>query len=149
MDPSTGNTASVPTKRARFDLTAKGLEPDESPLASAIKQVQGHTASLQPTIATILSNVASDYIRMQHKVFSKERQIKRFETDKDLIPRSAKSGFELRVMKEALSDSSFIAIQAELQPIVANSRKTVKTRSLRLIKSSSNCSRRTARNYLP
>jgi hypothetical protein len=129
MDPSTGNTVS--NKRVRFDATASANPDDDAgqpktPLATAILFVQNHLVSLQPPIAEILEEAGVEYVRHQSKVISKQRQITRFSTDAELIPRSAKSAFTLRVMKRAETDPDMIQVMADIIPIVDQFQKACK-----------------------
>ena len=134
MDPSTGNNG--PNKRVRFDATASGANPDDdagqskTPLATAILFVRNHLVSLQPPIAEILEEAGIEYIRHQSKMISKHRQIKRFSLDPELIPRSAKSAFSLRVMKRAETDPDMIQVMADIIPIVDQFQQACKSKIL-------------------
>jgi hypothetical protein len=133
MDPSTGNNVS--NKRVRFDATASATPDDDdgptkTPLATAILFVQNHLVSLQPPIAEILAEAGIEYVRHQSKMISKQRQINRFSSDAELIPRSAKSAFTLRVMKRAETDPDMIQVMADILPIVDQFQKACKAKIL-------------------
>jgi len=134
MDPSTGNNVS--NKRVRFDATASSANPDDdaghskTPLATAILFVKNHLVSLQPPIAEILGEAGIEYVRHQSKMISKQRQINRFSSDAELIPRSAKSDFTLRVMKRAETDPDMVQVMADIIPIVDQFQKACKAKIL-------------------
>lgn len=96
-------------KRARIDSSV--VDPDNkkdiSPLSAAKDHIESHIASLHDGIADLLLNRGIEYIELMHKIFTKDRNIKRMEIDDGYTPVSARVNFKLQPLKIAEETTEF------------------------------------------
>ena len=117
LQPSNAQNRS---KRVRVDPTVTTIpEPTSTasatqmkvPKAQALATITTHTATLLPTLSTILLNLGETHLDLLHRRFNKLSQLRRMEPDNTIIPRSARLKFELSVPKSIQELPDFTTLQ--------------------------------------
>ena len=120
-----------PAKRQRFDLTA--LSPSDkaaTPLATARQSLKTYAASLQPSIATILSRLGQETLVCLHKHFAKKTQARKLTDDPELIPNSARVKFTLNSSKVIEQDAEYARLAGDTATIVTKFQQDLRSKIL-------------------
>ena len=120
MSASTPSSAQQRNKRARIDPSIPTVIPDPStnappgpskvPKVQASAVISAHTATLLPSLATILQTLGDNHLDLLHRQYTKSIQLRRMESDDTIIPRSARLNFELSVPKSISELPDFITL---------------------------------------
>ena len=113
-------------KRTRFDATTTPGKKKISPLSAAHAFVYSHVASLRDGIADLLHIQGKEFCYLMHRLKSKTDAIAKLEKNDDVIPISAKVGFNLQVIKEAEELEEFKELQNQTNTTVAKFQKELK-----------------------
>ena len=115
----------LPSKRRRKTDNAKTEPADPSvtsaekktlvsPLQEATTAIDNQLMTLhQDNLAPILKHIAIEHLRIRAKLFTKQQQLKKLESDDALIPRSAKLNFTLSVSKGTAETTKFATLKKE------------------------------------
>lgn len=120
-------------KRTRFDSSVRS--PDDSPttpMAAAKETLRNHCASLQPEIATLLSNLGKEHLLLLQKIALKTSQLQKLVDDDTLIPRSARIKFALTTSKLAEANEGYIRLKEETEQIVITFQSDLKKKIISL-----------------
>jgi hypothetical protein len=101
----------APRKRTRFDATAQIGTETQSALAIANEHISLHVSSLQPGIASILQTLGKDILVSRKRIFDKDRQIFKMDSDADYIPNSAKIDFTPKVSQAMEQSIEYLALR--------------------------------------
>lgn len=116
MDTAT-TTASEP-KRSRTDAAAvNSSETATTPMAAAKESLRMSVVSLQSEIATLLSKLGNELVVALHKRNTKQRQVSKFESDDEFIPKSARVKFELKCSKLVEQDEEYLSLVEKVSSI--------------------------------
>ena len=117
-----------PNKKARIDATVAtpGNKNYRSPLQQAESFISSHVASLHTGIATLLLDRGKEHLLLSHKIFNKDFNSKRMETDNEYIPVSARVDFALQPAKEVRELPEFHELQLETSTLVNNFQRKLK-----------------------
>jgi len=129
------------SKRTRFNddssqpsTSQKNGSSLRSPKEAAYSFTHGTFASLNPKLATILTNTSETHLNLLHRIFEKRRQLVRMTTDLTFIPSSARvKDFEFYVRKTVENSADFKAIQEETREGVQKYRLFLKTQILKVM----------------
>jgi hypothetical protein len=101
----------APRKRTRFDATARIGTETQSALAIATGHIVLHVTSLQPGIASILQTLGKDILVARKRIFDKDRQVQKMESDADFIPNSAKIDFVPKVSSAMEQSAEYLTLR--------------------------------------
>jgi hypothetical protein len=135
------NTSSSPNKRVRFDATSAPASSGDisttiisTPLSVADNLIKNHIASLQPQLASILGKLGHKHVSLLHKLYNKQSQVNRMESDEDFIPRSARIDFQFHMSKNAEERPEFLALQEETNAHITTFRKLLRQQIIKATK---------------
>ena len=120
--------APEPRKKARFDpsVATPGNPKNKSPLNSAIDHVEVQIESLHEGLATLLLSRSKEHLALAHRIFAKQRNIKRIEADDSYIPVSARVKFRLQAADDAAEMPEYKALQDRVAEIVTTQQQVLK-----------------------
>ena len=134
---ATGTTSILRNKRVRIEDDPQGPSPttasttaQQAPKTLAIAFLKANTASLHPTIATILERLGTDLVVLLSKCNNKQLQVERMESDLDFIPRSARMEFVFHLSKQAKETMEFSSLLQETETLLSACRLQLKNKVL-------------------
>lgn len=142
-DDETATTGRESPKRARIDpsVADPNTKKHTSPLSAAKEHIGCHIGSLHDGIADLLLTRGIDYIDIMHKIFNKQKNIKRMEDDEDYIPHSARVAFKLTVIKDAEEMDEFKALEKRNDTFKETVQKQLKKHIIECAKIEKQCLR--------
>ena len=119
----TGSSRPVSSKSSKTEDASKKLI---SPLEFAYNYIDSILTSPHESFANILSTQAKSFVKLHHTLLEKQQQVERMNDDPDLIPRSAKVQFNLKVSKATSKSTEFLALNEETSAIVTEFQKKLR-----------------------
>jgi hypothetical protein len=121
-----GETTPDP-KQTWFDETeTHGTGNALTPKSMAAFTSKQYIVTLQPNIESINENLGLQHFGLQAKALNKCFHISKMEEDGDVIPRSARSDFNLRVSAKTEKTQELISLEADTAVFIEQVRKTFK-----------------------
>lgn len=135
MDAATkDNTSSKKKAASSGDNKNEPHTATRSPFLAATEFLEKMASeSLQPHVAHILLPQAKKYCLLRSRSFHKLKQVTKFKTDTELIPKSAQlNDFELHASKECQEEPEFTAIKEKVNKATQDYRLTLKSNIIEL-----------------
>jgi hypothetical protein len=117
----TTGTTRQSSPRTRFRINALVVAPGFSityPLKRAEDHILSHTRTILPGLAPLMEEKGKKFLSLAHKMFLKDRNVTRMESDLDYIPISTRSAFKLQSWKEAEATPEFATLNTETVAMV-------------------------------
>ena len=129
-------------KRTRIDpaatlppTTTNGTKKaSTAPLALAQAFIKSHISSLHPEIGSVMETHGLDFVLKMSKLYNKQRQLTKMETDEEFIPRSARFEFKLHPSKQATQAPSYNDLQVDIDSSVKDMKQLFKGYIIRLLR---------------
>ena len=124
-------------KRVRIDpnaTTGTSKKQPTAPLTTALNLIRTTAASLQPTLADIFTQHASQYVNQLANLANKVKQLEKMEQDTEFYPRSTRLQFTLHMSKQAEQHQDYQGLQEDMNLVLQQSKDNFKLLVIRATK---------------